>query len=122
MRTVTKLPLKAIKQVSTCGVSYAEFVRNSEPAPSCVIAGQSVMLEGREYSTGSFGWMIVGRPTVKVTLPNGSVLECSMDVKLYVKDSKTAYRTAEDSSVLNPVYLAKLAANNDSESADETVG
>ena len=122
MQFVSKLPLKAVKQISTCGVSFAEFCRNSDPAPSCTIAGTSVKLEGREYSTGSFGWMIVGRPTVKVTLPNGSVLECSMDVKLYVKDSKTAYRTAEDSSVLNPVYLAKLAATHDSEPADETVG
>lgn len=125
MRTVTKLPVAPVKTVkSGCPVTFAEFARNSEPVPAVNIAGHAVPMEAREFSTGSFGWMHKGQqPTVKVKLPNGTELECTVDIKVYVKDSKTALRLADDPSVLNPAYLAKLTAGQAAtEAVAETVG
>ena len=43
MKVVSKLPSKPIStSAKGCPVSYAEFVRNSDTAPTCLIAGQSV--------------------------------------------------------------------------------
>ena len=123
MKLVSKLPAKPVSTSSkACPVSFAEFVRNSDPAPTCVIAGQTVALDAREFSTGSLGWMVAGRPTVNVKLANGTIVPCTLDVKLYVVNSKLAHRNSDDQSVLNPSYLATLEAGDAAGNDSETVG
>jgi hypothetical protein len=119
MRTVTKLPVTAVKTPKTvCPVTFAEFARNSEPCPSVAIAGQVVHVEGREFSTGTLGWMHKGKPMLTIKLANGTEVKCTVDLKLYVQDSKQALRLGDDPSVLNPAYLARLSGTPE----PETVG
>jgi hypothetical protein len=122
MKLVSKLPAKtSVTNAKGCAVSFAEFTRNSDNAPTCLIAGQPVKLESREYSTGSFGYMLERKPTINVTLDNGTIVQCTADVKLYVVNSKLAPRNSDDASVLNPKYVAKLQGE-DAGDDSETVG
>lgn len=73
-----------------CKVSFAEFCRNAAPTVASV-SGSDIALKPREYSTGSFGWMGMGKAEVK--LANGQTVRCQVDIKLIVVNSKNADRS-----------------------------
>ena len=50
---------------STCGVSRAEF-REQAKAVDVVINGIPMIAEVKEFSTGSLGWYLNGKTTLKI--------------------------------------------------------
>lgn len=76
----------------SCIVTHAEFVRNANVTPA-QLAGGTVQCKPFEYSTGSFGWLGIGKVTVK--LANGVEVPCQVDIKLIVLHSKGADRTPD---------------------------
>lgn len=50
---------------TTCPVTRAEFLKNAK-AVEIVIAGVPLMAEVKEFSTGSLGWYLNGKTTVRI--------------------------------------------------------
>ena len=50
---------------TSCPVSRAEFVEKAQPV-EVVINGNPQMAEVKEFSTGSLGWYLNGKTTIKV--------------------------------------------------------
>ncbi|HMP04068.1 MAG TPA: hypothetical protein PKD86_14690 [Gemmatales bacterium] len=50
---------------TTCPVTRAEFVGAAQPL-EVIINGVPLMAEKKEFSTGSFGWYLNGKTTVKI--------------------------------------------------------
>ncbi len=48
-----------------CAISRADFVEGAEPL-SIVINGQELIAEVKEFSTGSFGWYLNGKSTIRI--------------------------------------------------------
>lgn len=48
-----------------CAITRAEFVAGAEPL-SIVINGQELLAEVKEFSTGSFGWYLNGKSTIRI--------------------------------------------------------
>jgi hypothetical protein len=57
---------------TTCPVTRAQFKETAEPL-KVAIAGQELIAEPKEFSTGSFGWYINGKVLVPVGGKNVSV-------------------------------------------------
>lgn len=57
---------------TTCPVTRAQFKETAEPL-KITIAGQELIAEPKEFSTGSFGWFINGKVLVPVGGKNVSV-------------------------------------------------
>lgn len=50
---------------TSCPVTRAEFVEKAQPV-EVVINGNPQMAEVKEFSTGSLGWYLNGKTTIKV--------------------------------------------------------
>ncbi len=50
---------------TTCPITRAEFLEHAK-AVEIVIAGVPMMAEVKEFSTGSLGWYLNGKTTVRV--------------------------------------------------------
>lgn len=48
-----------------CAISRADFVAGAQPV-SVVINGQELLAEVKEFSTGSFGWYLNGKTTIRI--------------------------------------------------------
>ena len=50
---------------TSCPVTRAEFVENAQPI-EVVINGVPMMAEVKEFSTGSLGWYLNGKSTIRI--------------------------------------------------------
>lgn len=50
---------------TTCPISRAQFKENAKPI-EVVINGVPLLAEVKEFSTGSFGWYLNGKSTIKI--------------------------------------------------------
>ncbi|MBM3993589.1 MAG: hypothetical protein FJ303_05475 [Planctomycetes bacterium] len=50
---------------TTCPITRAEFMKDAKPV-EVVINGQTMTAEPREFSTGSLGWNINNKMTIKI--------------------------------------------------------
>jgi len=50
---------------TTCSVTRAEFLENAK-AVEIIIGGVPLMAEVKEFSTGSLGWYLNGKTTVRI--------------------------------------------------------
>lgn len=57
---------------TTCPVTRAQFKETAEPL-KITIAGQDLVAEAKEFSTGSFGWFLNSKVLVPVGGKNVSV-------------------------------------------------
>ena len=69
-----------------CSVTRAEFQQEAEPM-TVVINGQELLAEVKEFSTGSFGWYLNGKITVKMA---GKAVPIQIGMNLTVVGSKEA--------------------------------
>ena len=85
-----KAPKAKTDAPKQCVVSFPEFVRNANQV-AAEIAGGTIQCKPYEFKTLTFGWTGCGK--VNVRLANGQVVNCQVDIKLFVANSKNADRT-----------------------------
>ena len=59
---------------TSCPVSLTQFLEKAEPL-KVVINGQEMLAEGKQFSTGSFGWYMNGKTVVSIDGKAVSVCE-----------------------------------------------
>jgi hypothetical protein len=69
-------------------ISRTQFIEKAEPV-KIVIAGQEVIADKKEFSTGSFGWYYNGKINITV---DGKLLPIQVGLNLTVVGSKEAER------------------------------
>jgi hypothetical protein len=69
-------------------ISRTQFIEKAEPV-KIVIAGQEVIADKKEFSTGSFGWYYNGKVNITV---DGKLLPIQVGLNLTVVGSKEAER------------------------------
>lgn len=77
-------PVRADGKPCKCPISRADFLKAATPL-EVVINSMPMGAEVKEFSTGSLGWNINGKMTVKV---GGQALSCQVGLNLTVVDSK----------------------------------
>jgi hypothetical protein len=73
---------------SPCPVSKTQFLEKAESV-KISLAGNEMLCEKREFSTGSFGWYLNGKTTITV---DGKPLAVQVGLNLTVVGSKEAPR------------------------------
>jgi len=69
---------------TSCPVTRAEFLQNAQPV-EVVINGVPLVAEVKEFSTGSLGWYLNGKATVRV---NDKPVSVQIGMNLTVVGSK----------------------------------
>ena len=69
---------------TSCPVTRAEFLQNAQPV-EVVINGVPLVAEVKEFSTGSLGWYLNGKTTVRV---NDKPVSVQIGMNLTVVGSK----------------------------------
>jgi hypothetical protein len=69
-----------------CPVTREEFQQSAEPM-TVVINGQELLAEVKEFSTGSFGWYLNGKITIKM---GAKAVPVQIGMNLTVVGSKEA--------------------------------
>ena len=69
-----------------CPVTKTQFLEKAE-AVKVTLAGNEMLAEKREFSTGSFGWYLNGKTTITV---DGKPLAVQVGLNLTVVGSKEA--------------------------------
>jgi hypothetical protein len=69
---------------TTCPITRAEFHENAKPV-EVTIAGQRLLAEVKEFSTGSLGWYLNGKTTIEV---GGKPVAVQIGMNLTIVGSK----------------------------------
>jgi hypothetical protein len=69
---------------TSCPVTRAEFLQNAQPV-EVVVNGVPLMAEVKEFSTGSLGWYLNGKTTVRV---NDKPVSVQIGMNLTIVGSK----------------------------------
>ena len=69
---------------TVCSVTRAQFTSKAEPL-KVVINGQELIADGKEFSTGSFGWYLNGKVVVPI---DGKSVSVQVGMNLTVVGSK----------------------------------
>jgi hypothetical protein len=69
---------------TTCPITRAEFHDNAKPV-EVTIAGQRLLAEVKEFSTGSLGWYVNGKTTIEV---GGKPVAVQIGMNLTIVGSK----------------------------------
>jgi hypothetical protein len=69
---------------TSCPVTRAEFLQNAQPV-EVVINGVPLIAEVKEFSTGSLGWYLNGKTTVRV---NDKPVSVQIGMNLTIVGSK----------------------------------
>lgn len=83
-KTVVKAPKAEKKPAAT--IARKVFLDRAKPV-SVKVAGSNLVAEPVEFSTGSFGWRLSGKTTVKV---KGQIVSVMVNLNLTVPGSKEA--------------------------------
>lgn len=76
---------------SKCSITRAEFQEGAEPV-TVVINGQELLAEVKEFSTGSFGWYLNGKTTLRI---GNKAVPVQIGMNLTVVGSKEAQAEKE---------------------------
>ena len=69
---------------TSCPVTRAEFVQNAQPV-EVVINGVTLVADVKEFSTGSLGWYLNGKTTIRI---NDKPVSVQIGMNLTVVGSK----------------------------------
>lgn len=83
----TSSPNKAGKRTEGCECTRQQFQASAKPI-DVTLAGQPMVAEPKEFSTGSFGWYASGKARLK--LADGTIVTCQVGLNLTVLRSKEA--------------------------------
>ena len=92
---------------TTCTVTRNEFNRNAK-ALDVVIAGVPLYAGAKQFSTGSMGWYLNGKQTVK--LSNGQTVEVQIGLNVTVIGSKDLPPAVDESESKPAAPAPQVAA------------
>lgn len=69
---------------TTCSITRAEFVEHAQPV-EVVINGVPLVAEVKEFSTGSLGWYLNGKSTIRI---NDKPVSVQIGLNLTIVGSK----------------------------------
>lgn len=84
---------------TTCPITRAQFRSNAEPV-TITINGIEHVAEVKEFSTGSLGWYLNGKTTIRV---NGTPVSVQIGLNLTIVGSKDLEKDAGPGEPAEPV-------------------